>query len=154
MFRFDRSKISAHFETFSKFFTVEVFAGLIIFAVTYLWITVVGGESKLVNLRYKAKNILNPPPGSGGTVVILLDEREYSRLRSGGAHPYDRADLQEEHFPRVYLAKLLKEVKRHNPSLIVLDILLDLPSRNPSPDSVLSATLRQMDDIVLAAQIR
>ena len=154
MFRFDRSKISAHFETFSKFFTVEVFAGLIIFAATYLWITVVGGESNLVNLRYKVKDILNPPPGSGRTVAILLDEREYSRLKSGRAHPYDRADVQEDRFPRVYLAKLLKEVKRCNPSLIVLDVLLDLPSRNPSSDSILSATLRQMGDIVLPAQMR
>lgn len=153
MFDLNKSKLEAHLETFLKFFTVEVFAGLIIVLLSYLWLTFVGGEQKLIDLKYNLRSLFIHEKTPENLVVITLDDAEYQKIKIDPQYRAEFEGAQRYSFPRKYLANLVRKIEQAKPKIIAIDVLLDIQSSSPAINDSLAKTLSEYDNIVLCSEI-
>jgi adenylate cyclase len=93
-------------------------------------------EAVLLDLRY---GIVGPRPAPGEIVIVALDDEA---LRDGGAQPMRRA----------MLARLVREVGRHRPKAIGVDVLFLDPGPD-AEDADLAAALGESDTVIGGAAL-
>ncbi len=150
IFKINKSKAESHLDIFLRFFTVEVFAGLIIVIVSYTWLTFIGGESNLTDLKYNLKtNIIDNQ--TSDIVIVTLTDEEYDTLRVLPQYRDEFQAMQKYSFPRKYLAQLVHAIEKYKPKIVALDILLDVKSTSSELDNQLSETFSQYDNLVFCS---
>ena len=130
-----------------------MFAGLIIVLLSYFWLTFVGGEQKLIDFRFNLRSLFIQENTPKDLVVIILDDKEYQRIKSDPEYKDEFENNQSYSLPRKYLADLVHAVGQDNPKIIAIDVLLNTKSGSSQIDDFLGETLSEYDNIVLCSEI-
>ena len=133
-------------QVFLKFFSIEVLAGLIILIVSYMFVFLYSGETRLIDY-YLRLRVLNPHlPISKKIFIVEIDDETIKRLKNEW-----QLDSVSP-LPRNFIAQLVRNLEKYHPRVLALDIYLDMKTHSYE-DSLLCREIKKYNNIVVVSRI-